>query len=658
MPTVDLVTPGGAFSPGAVGDGVANDTPAIVAFNDWAQVQTSPITLTCGVGSKTFLFSGADTDELRAGSPAYGVSQPLTIVGNGRNSTIFKAPGAHSLFYLGCTPAYKSGNSHFGSVNSWTARLVSVGSGSKTLTCKTAGDAAQFSANTYALIGGLDMQSGGDPPNHFYYEFVYITAIDAGAGTITVQDPIVNTYLSTWPNYLGGGIPGGAVDRGGPATLYALNPAWNMDVTYRSMQFNCGDGQSIVRGRKVAFNDVLWTGGNAPTLSVIQSLNFANCDYSDLGFEVDKWVSEVVIDNSVNMSLSFQSSVDKIVVKNNSSIKSNGTPRRMCIENSSVSSPFFVGTIAFGRTEAIRATNSSFGGWALSPLYEPGEITGVFTTDYSMSGGVLKINKSLLPAYGVRWAIPGTWCFWALGSFSRYGPMFQVREVWDDATFVYIRTNLTGGFPAGVTGITVHPCTDAIFSNCTGVSQATNLTNAAAVGFRGKPMLGWTSTAFNGSNMGVNGTGTTVGLPDMVVGKLVSYTINVTTPYTGAPGTLTWAAVQQFANNAVVKPDFSFAVWAPFINLRQAGIRVITPTQVTFNGTPGTGGAGDTGMAYPDPNGWLAGALAGGLGANVDVSAEYNASPGPSGVGPIFTVTAITDPGITAAPRSFSCNFQ
>lgn len=646
MPTVDLVSPGGAFSPGAVGDGVTDDAPAVRAFNTWAQAQVSPITLTCGTGSKTFLISGADSSGLRANSLAYNVSQPLTVMGNGRTATIFKTPDSINL---GSLHSLKSGDSSFGSIKNWTARLFSIGAGNTVLRCKSAGDTAQFSTNTWAILAGCDLQAAGDPPNSFYFEFVFITAINAGAGTVTVLDPIANTYLETWPNYLGNATPGSILDRGGPATLYALDPAWNIEPTFQSLQFNQGAGQSYAKGRKITFNDVLWTGSNiiAPTLN--QSFSFVNCDLSNIFIEVDKLISELIFDSTINVSTHFQNSIDRLTIKNNSNVKLNGTPRRVVIDNSTIPT-FNIGSISFGRTESIRATNTAFTSWQYTPLEDKGDITNTtITADYSMSGGIIKVLKASLPAYGIRWGIPGTWCYWEL-SLTNYGPTFQVLEVWDDASYVYVRTNQTGGFPAGAFGIRVHPCLDAIFQGCTGVSQAVNLTNALTAGFGGKPMQRYASTTFNGNNMGGNGTGQTVGLPDFVVGKIVSYTINVTTPYTGSgQPTLTWNAAQQFANNNVVKPDFSLAVWAPVINLKVAGSRVIAPTGVTFNGSPGSG-SGDSGLALPDPNAWVGNLGQTGLGASANVSAEYTGNPL---LGPVFTVTAITDPGIIwqFAPR-------
>jgi len=46
------------------------------------------------------------------------------------------------------------------------------------------------------------MMGFGQPPNPFWYEYVYITNINAGTGVITFQSPLENTYLDTWPVFL------------------------------------------------------------------------------------------------------------------------------------------------------------------------------------------------------------------------------------------------------------------------------------------------------------------------------------------------------------------------------------------------------------------------------------------------------------------------
>jgi len=64
MPTVDICSPGGAFTPAAVGDGVTDDAPRFapsilgrnLLYRQYPDAR---------LGSKTFLFDSADSDNTR-----------------------------------------------------------------------------------------------------------------------------------------------------------------------------------------------------------------------------------------------------------------------------------------------------------------------------------------------------------------------------------------------------------------------------------------------------------------------------------------------------------------------------------------------------------------------------------------------------------------
>src|SRR6185312_5262924 len=159
----------------------------------------------------------------RGNSFAWNVAQPLTVVGNGQTTTklIGGSPGA---FGLGVQFNIQSGNGAYSNTSIWTARLQTVLSGASTATCVTTADAALFSNNTWALISGIDLQGAGSPPNAFYFEYVFISNVNAGTGVITFSLPLANTYKSTWPNY-NPGTAGLHPDRGGPATLYVIDQA-------------------------------------------------------------------------------------------------------------------------------------------------------------------------------------------------------------------------------------------------------------------------------------------------------------------------------------------------------------------------------------------------------------------------------------------------
>src|SRR5262245_4002793 len=128
MLTKDLVT---HF--GAIGDGIADDAPAVRRFNEWARQQTDSITLTLGAGSRAINFASTDSNFSRGNSFAYSVKVPLVVAGNGPQQTILK--GKRSHFFLGTGDGIKSGNGHFGNSSSWTARLATALAGETSIRC-------------------------------------------------------------------------------------------------------------------------------------------------------------------------------------------------------------------------------------------------------------------------------------------------------------------------------------------------------------------------------------------------------------------------------------------------------------------------------------------------------------------------------------------
>lgn len=635
--TVDLVSPGGAFSPAAVGDGVTDDAPAFRAFNTWAQAQSLPIILTLGSGAKTFLLNSGDAAHggARRNSLVYGVTKPLRVIGNGPSTSIFKS-GTQGV-NLG-TSSLKSGTGFFGSSTDWTARLNSVSAGTTQVTCKTLADALLFSINTWALLTGIDMMAQGFPPNPFWFEYVYITAIDTGTGVITFQSPVTNSYLDTWP-HLADGNPGLQADQGGPATLYALDPTFNIDVTYQDLGVdNTTQGPSYAGGKTVTFNNVKCHDNDGITPSGNKLITFIGCDLSSYEMESDKLIEHMVFDGTSTGSLKFQSSQNSVEIKNGCNISAfNGTPRVTEITGSTVGN-VLMGATSFGRTDSFITSGSTFTGTYTDTagVSDGGDVGGgSIQIDYSISAGVIRIPKAGLD-YGCRWMIPNTWCYWSNGT--SYGPTFKVLSVYDDATYIYAETDWVGGFPSWATRIKMVSSLNINFASDTVTSAADYINKKAATAAGYYLPQTYTTRQFNGSNLGRGGTGNDVGIYP-VSGHVVSLTIDVSTAYTGAQGTLTWkVGGGEFNNKQVYKSDLTTASYAPIIDLKTPGTRIITPAGVT--GSVGS----DSGLALPDAGTWLTRYFEAGILASANIVAEYN---GNNAVGPVVTVTAITDQGIS-----------
>lgn len=114
-----------------------------------------------------------------------------------------------------------------------------------------------------------------------------------------------------------------------------------------------------------------------------------------------------------------------------------------------------------------------------------------------------------------------------------------------------------------------------------------------------------------------------------VSGRLVSLTVDITNPYTGS-GAGTLNPTGQFLLNTVKQSDWTQFNFFPSINAKVAGTRVITPSGVTCNGSPG-GCSGDTNMTVPEAV-WISNGFTPSL-----------TLAGSGGVNPSFSITIQTD---------------
>jgi hypothetical protein len=624
-----------------------DDSAGMRAFNTWAQAQSDSITLTLGTGSKNFFFTTTDSNAIRAGGFTWNIPNPVTIVGNGPSSTKFFFAGVNKSSGFCANNMYKSGNGNFGSSSIFTARVDTVAAGGTTLQCQTIADALLFTEDTWSLMTGLDLQGDGDPPNSFLYEYVYITDVNTTTGVITIQTALQNTYLDTWPVFEDG-TPGGTSDKGGPATLYVLDPGWNVEATFKDLSTNNPYGQSPSKCRDITFDNVtcLDISGHFPSQS--KTVTYQNCDMTSFPtMEVDKWVEECIFDNTDANELKFQSSIDRVIFRNGCNITSfNGTPRVLTFNDSTVSGATGMGAIAHGRSDSFTTNGSTFNG-ALTYFgitdsgYNSGGST-ILDDGYTMSSsGLLTMLRAGRSLAGLTWAVPGTRCYFdgreTTGSLRivDWGPMFTVLSVTADATNIYVQTDwpYSGGLPSWVRRIRVLPSKTINFGSDTVSSQAT-VQNLVAATAAVRPYPGTYSFAsLNGATCGTDIGSASIQVLPPTGGKLVRLTVDVTTPYTGAAPTLSWGKATQFV---LAGDGSSFITWNPRFDLKTEGIRVITPSAVT-------GSVGADSLSVPTADAWLSHWLASMSTGSQNIVAEYTGNPS---VGPVFTVELIVDQGI------------
>ena len=586
---------------GAKCDGVTDAAPAFAAFNTWAQAQALPVQLTIPSGSVCSFRTTA------AQWWAKGIKNLLVL---GYGATISNDGGG---FFLGASGVIQD--------NAHSARLATVAAGSSAVKLLTASQMSLFAVGRYALVAGFDLQGYGYPINPHFFEYVQITGVDPGTGTVTFAAPLKNTYKSTWPLYFAGSQF--EADQGGPATLYALDPSWDTTIEYRGLTVVNNNNQTYANGKSITYTDATFTGTNCaiPTQNLLWQA--INTNMSTCSMEADKLVDSVVLNGVTIDSIAFQSSSINLLNMSNTIITSwmNGTPKKAIISGSSIAS-FRPGAYAYGRTDEIVCTNCVLP--AITPLgiLNKGPNDAGVNTAYTMQNGVITIPNSQGPA---AWAVPGTNLMWS-GPYESE-TAFQVVDVTQDATNTYVKTTLSGGFPqvpayqGTALYIAVHPAPKFTCSNCTGSEDALDLSQAPA----GAPIYSYSKRTYDGSLVGN-------ALPAKVWGKLVSMNLNVGTPYTGTANSATLNITGQFIYPTIEASSATYQ-YVPVIDLKSPGVRVVTPSSVTGQSN------GDSNLSVPEAV-WFSG--------NTVPYMNANLSGEPPAVWPKITVEITTNQGVIA----------
>ena len=597
-----------------------DNSSAFTQANIWAQAQTSSITLTFGSSSVAQNFLLITPNFPKTNSLPYNVQQPMHVLGNGSSLTTVTALGCLAF---GVLIDYDNGGN--------CIRVNNVSSGATQFTLMNSSNASLLTVGNYVNLSGLDLQGSGQPPNTYFSEFCQVTGASTGTGIVTVQNPIRNSYLSTWPGYTH--VP----QNGGPAAIFLMLKQWIMNVTYDGISFNILAGQPQGKGSNVNFNNTKWISGAGYSPS--QNVNFSvtGSDWSSFDMEYDKVIDTAVFDSTVLGQVLFQSvgSDIPVIFQNGCNITRgiNSTPKKIEIHNSTVNG-LQLGGFFYGYPQSFVTTGSSFTGSVFQWLISPADtVSG--SVPITISNGIITIPKSY--EYPPSWAVPGAVCFWGGGASGTVGsgPKFTISSVWDDTTNVYAQTDWYGPFPSYGTNVRLFSLPYQYGSASTissTMSPIIQMAQTTALGIYDREVYYFGS--LNGSNVKPSGMlgDTNLG----VAGKVVSITVNVTTPYTGTHGTLQIHTCSLSDNGTYINSGYLTYVpfgWAgPVIDLRTAGKRVITPSGVT-------GAAGsDHNLALPDPGMWIPRNFPQGWAASSDITAEYAGNPS---VGPVFTVEMI-----------------
>jgi hypothetical protein len=246
-----------------------------------------------------------------------------------------------------------------------SARIQTVSAGATSVDLITPADASKFSVGQWVLVSGLALQGGaggipGYPPNFQFFEYKQI--VNISGSVVTFASPLANSYESTWPVV---SDPGGTANLGGPATIYALGPAFGahqtilgLEVTANPSNFN---GAVFMDAGLSLVLDGMKFDGLGPAPSVGQSVVIRN-SYFGTQNEIDKVLSYLEYDNDTGQQLLVQSAAPTTLVIQGSTFSFLiGTAQSTSIENSTIGK-VMAGPLAFGVGESLRVCPKTSGG--------------------------------------------------------------------------------------------------------------------------------------------------------------------------------------------------------------------------------------------------------------------------------------------------------
>lgn len=481
--------------------------------------------------------------------------------------------------------------------------------------------------------------SGWDPASHFIeVQNVTGTTEANGLWNFTVIDSThISLTGSTFSNtYAGGGMAAWRpyFDLGGPATIYALDSAWNASITITGLTISGpGPGQVCV-AQNITFQNCTFVGAWSPNASVNDTVTYDNCTFQFS--EVDKIARVVNVINGCNVTseMLFQNaSVKHLNISDSTVHILQGTGRYTTINNSTIPN-VNLGATASGITESINVSNSHLGSSAFEAIGADYPVTG-----YTLSGGTI-VSPNV-----IAWAVPGAHIRFS-SSFDnqRQITVRAVTQPGGPGTSINVDTaELVGNtFPAISGGFAsahmkAHPCPKLIFVNCDGCAAAVDLSQAGA---QGKPIYSYSKRTYTQADFP---TGTTHLVGSEIWGNVVFIKITVNTAYAGSVTPATFLPFAQFGNYPITISDYSNINYSPQIDLRVAGPRTVTITRA--GGAVGALG-NDSLLTLPDATmSWLSAALGPG------VSADYSDSPWS------VTIEIQTDQGFIGGQRNLRGDF-
>lgn len=567
---------------GAVGDGVADDTAEWQTWLDYAIANPA-------------VFHGLDFEGGRFNigllTPSY-----LAPFSGVRNLVVWAYDDGEVIFPIRSILGGTGPSQDF--VHS--ARIKSVSAGSTVVELITPSENSRFAVGQSVMLSNIELQFFSYPYNHWNFEYPGTITNISGA-FITVEVPLINSYLQTFPDY-DGIQPGGArtEDYGGPATIYGMNEQfWNCSIKlygYHSTFTGTGsqtyipvkdlllvdceaDGEGFIITSNKSF---VMTGGSCPNAT---------------GFELDKGNTYAEINGgwSVNGIIVQSSSTENLRMDNFTVANAfAGLPKNANISNGSIGGTLTFGPISYGRNKTAILSNVSAAGVSWNPQSIP---ISVFTIDTGT--GILRVANSSLTSDNdpVTWGVPGANVFlYDSVNAHNLGQPFTISDVWRDATYTYLQTDVRSAWPAGIladaTSLAVHPAPRLTASGLSGCKMMEALNGYATEPLFGRVISQTIDSDYNVS-IGSN--------PNRfrIWGNPQSMSVNITRADTGTGGASTMGLWYQFGAN-MRKADGTTIQFAPQFNCKIAGLRSWTKA----GGWTGLQ-SGDSGLTDLNTIAWL-----------------------------------------------------
>lgn len=327
-----------------------------------------------------------------------------------------------------------------------SALIQTVSAGASAVTLTTASDISKVSLGMRVAIAGLELQgTGGFPPNFQFFEYKIITNITGSVGSppvvISLESPLGNSYLSTWPT------PPSAGD--GPAALYPMDSSWDTNVKILGLTIadpQCG--QVVTTGRNIQLWDMVFPacGVNNPGIAVTISQSVWVFNSQIGSSENDKEVSFLGMINIAGDALNTQSaSIGTLLVQGASlSRQMFGTPLNATI--SGLKTPLLaVGPNGYGAGSSVSIDGSTIASGRASGQF-------AFASSLTFSSGTFSLPIGD-PNRFVMWqmGVPGHKYFRGdAASFTKSTPPldFTITAVRQDASFIYWDTDIGNSLPS------------------------------------------------------------------------------------------------------------------------------------------------------------------------------------------------------------------